>query len=406
MITSLTDEQLGRIPEIREKWRAYGLSCEPADRERAELGIVEAYRVAGFRAPKIVWCGSPMERANARNDILENTKIKGARDPISMIPGGNVTDEVFRKTSSLVRSNIWRNVKKNIWYRVTDTKVDGKFDPYHNYLLSGGNINSIWNRVGDRIYESIGAIRMNWGPWNVFYGLHDSDWLAHLDYFHSVLGLQEETEEIKGHLMIAQSAGWLWPHEKICWVCERPESVHLDENEIIHNLSGPAISFRDGWKIYASHGVILPDWIIETPKKITPSKIDKEENAEIRRIMIEIYGQERYLKEGGSQLIGADSFGRLWKKELRDEEPIVMVELLNSTPEREGSLTVREAIATFGEDAQVNHDGMMMRLGDVPDGLRFKNYFLRVPPTCSTPKEAVAWTFNKQESEYELAVQS
>jgi len=83
-----------------------------------------------------------------------------------------------------------------------------------------------------------------------------------------------------------------------------------------------------------------------------------------------------------------------------------MVEILNSTPEKDGSLSVRAAIATFGEDAQVNHDGMMMRLGGVPDGLRFKSYFLRVPPTCRTPKEAVAWTFNKKESEYELIVQS
>ena len=49
---------------------------------------------------------------------------------------------------------------------------------------------------------------------------------------------------------------------------------------------------------------------------------------------------------------------------------------------------------------------MMMRLGGVPDGLRFKSYFLRVSPTCSTPTEAVAWTFGKKEDEYNLAVQS
>jgi len=54
----------------------------------------------------------------------------------------------------------------------------------------------------------------------------------------------------------------------------------------------------------------------------------------------------------------------------------------------------------------VNHDGMMMRLREVPDGLRFKSYFLRVPPNCASPREAVAWTFHKTEDEYDLETQS
>ena len=56
--------------------------------------------------------------------------------------------------------------------------------------------------------------------------------------------------------------------------------------------------------------------------------------------MIELFGQERYLKERGGTLIASDSFGRLWKKGLWNDEAIVMIELLNSTPERDGSLSV------------------------------------------------------------------
>jgi len=135
--------------------------------------------------------------------------------------------------------------------------------------------------------------------------------------------------------------------------------------------------------------------------------INEERNAEIRRVMIEKFGEERYIWERHSKLIGSDAFGRLWRNEqLHNGEPIVMVQLLNSTPEHDGSMSVREAIAVFGEEAQVNHDGMVMQLGGVPDALRFKSYLLRVPPTCKTPREAVAWTFNKTENEYDLATQS
>jgi hypothetical protein len=34
-----------------------------------------------------------------------------------------------------------------------------------------------------------------------------------------------------------------------------------------------------------------------------------------------------------------------------------------------------------------------------PDGT-YKKYFLRIPPTISTAKEAVAWTFEQQTEEY------
>jgi len=418
MIASLTEEQLARMPEIREKWRGYGLSCEPADRKRAELGIVEAYRVAGLSAPKIIWCASPMAGLIVRAEALAVTKGKGTK-ALNEITGKSVKNRVLNRIKVGVRLQIWGEVRSRVWVSVTDNVGEG-IEPSLEPTPLSRSKRDVWSSVGERILDRIedrwgqygesfkSGLRENryYGFSRAIFGQHDSDWLSNIDYFRSVLGLQKETADLNGLSMITQSAGWFWPYENVCWICDRTENVHLDDNERIHNLVGPAISFRDGWKIYAAHGVILPEWIIETPAQITPTKIDNQSNAEIRRVMIELFGQTRYLKEGGSQLIGFDTFGRLWKKELRGDEPIVMAEILNSTPERDGSLGVRDAVATFGEDAQVNHDGMMMRLGGVPENLRFKSYFLRVPPNCASPREAVAWTFNKTEAEYDLAVQS
>ena len=422
MSTSFTKKQLARMPEFRERWRGYGLSCEPADRKLAEQGITKAYRVAGMPPPKIIWCGSPKAGLIARSDALSAATNKKLTDTRGMVAGRSVTDNILYSIKERVGKRIRGKVKQSVWNSVSDNVGEGITS---NVLrLRGLGITmlnrGIWSDVALRIHARIDDRLRQYGESlesrvqenrfhgfiHAIFGQHDCDWLANIDYFKSIVGLQMETEDLNGISMISQSAGWFWPHEKICWICERTESVNLDEDERVHNNRGPAISFRDGWKIYASHGVILPDWITEAPQMITPSKIDKEQNAEIRRVKIELFGQERYLKEGESKLVGSSSFGRLWKKELRDDEPIVMVELLNSTPEIEGSLSVKKAIAAFGEDAQVNHDGMMMRLCEVPDGLRFKGYFLRVPPTCRTPRAAVAWTFNKTEDEYDLIVQS
>ena len=40
-----------------------------------------------------------------------------------------------------------------------------------------------------------------------------------------------------------------------------------------------------------------------------------------------------------------------------------------------------------------------------PDGA-FKTYFLRVPPDIQTARAAVAWTFSKDEADYEPQQQS
>lgn len=65
-IERLTAEQIALFPEFIKKWTDIGLSTNPADRERAERGVVKSYEIAGLKPPKIVWCGSPMSQGLTR----------------------------------------------------------------------------------------------------------------------------------------------------------------------------------------------------------------------------------------------------------------------------------------------------------------------------------------------------
>lgn len=96
-------------------------------------------------------------------------------------------------------------------------------------------------------------------------------------------------------------------------------------------------------------------------------------NAEVRRVMIERYGTDRYLLESDAKLIDEDATGKLWRVELEDDEPLVMVGCINSTAEPDGS---------------------------------FREYYLRVPPTTKTAREGIAWTFDIPEDEYVPAIQT
>lgn len=67
------------------------------------------------------------------------------------------------------------------------------------------------------------------------------------------------------------------------------------------------------------------------------------------------------LSHGLGDLISQDDYGKLWRiRGATDAEPLIVVEVVNMTPERDGS---------------------------------YAHHFLRVPPTVGTAREAVAWTF-------------
>lgn len=73
-------------------------------------------------------------------------------------------------------------------------------------------------------------------------------------------------------------------------------------------------------------------------ERYTVREIERERNAEVRRVMVERFGMERFLLESGAQLIHTDETGALYRRELADDEPIIAVHVINSTPEPDGSL--------------------------------------------------------------------
>jgi hypothetical protein len=118
----------------------------------------------------------------------------------------------------------------------------------------------------------------------------------------------------------------------------------------LHSADGPAIAYQDGWGVYAIHGVRIPfeqRHIVERPEAITVEEIEAEENTEIRRVMIDRYGPARYVADSGARVVcelGADHpivglrTARLLRKDVPRHEPIIYADLLNSTPEPDGTV--------------------------------------------------------------------
>jgi hypothetical protein len=133
------------------------------------------------------------------------------------------------------------------------------------------------------------------------------------------------------------------------------------------------VVWPDGWGVHAVHGVRVPRQVVEAPETLSVEQIAGEANVEVRRVMLERFGAERFMRESGGRLVQQDEWGKLWRADIAGDEPLVMVEVVNSTAEPDGS---------------------------------FKDYFLRVPPTVRTAREAVAWTFGVDEGAYAPAVET
>lgn len=158
----------------------------------------------------------------------------------------------------------------------------------------------------------------------------------------------------------------------VAFLLKKPVNMTI-QNERAHNESGPAITWGDGAETFAWKGITVDRSLIMEPEKITHHDITNEMNTEIRRVLIDRYGDAQYLQDSGAKMFHADEYGTLYRTQLPGDEALVMVKVQNSTPEPDGS---------------------------------YKYYYLRVPPNMTRAREAVAWTFGVEEKDYRPRIQS
>ncbi len=129
------------------------------------------------------------------------------------------------------------------------------------------------------------------------------------------------------------------------------------EDGRLHRDSGPAVQYDNGSGLWFWKGVRVPEEVILRPREITSKQILAEQNAEVRRVMIERVGIERFVRESGAREVHPHEMGRLFEIDLPGD------------PDR-----VLKAVQV-----------------ECPSTGRL--YFLRVPPAIDRADDAVAWTF-------------
>ncbi|MET7638574.1 DUF6745 domain-containing protein [Streptomyces sp. NPDC005438] len=344
------------VPSGVVDWRAVASATGPGDRAAAEAGVRLAYRRAGLPEPeRLVWTRSPREAVRLLRGDLSSAQVPAADAAAVAARGASVREAL--------RSRPWAAERAALHQRLGTRGWSAHWQAVGAEMWESTRIpvDRVWSGVIEELAEHRkDETRIRLLLLEAVLGQHDAAWLSVLD--------TGPGSRMEGLATAAGEAGWWWPYERVAVLSERPTELHRDEVGRLDREDGPALAYADGFALHAWRGMPVSGDFLASLRHLTADHIRTEENAELRRVMLEHYGYDRYLHESGAVPVGRDEAGVLWRIPLPDDEDVVMVEVVNSTPEPDGS---------------------------------HRTYWLRVPPTTRTAREGVAWTFGLGVEAYE-----
>lgn len=247
-ITELTDEQRAAMPAHAEKWIKIGLSCEPADWDTFDKYMPVAYKKAGFEYPKTV--------------IRVPSPVVGAR------------------LASILNKD---GVEDGVEY--TPEKIKSVLDKYKGQ-------------------------RLEWHSWiggQFWVGGHYGS-PSFVAFLTDVCDLELEpdiAERAEACRKISESVGYIWCNTDFVVVCDRPLRIVRNDNKQLHNDSGAAMEYRDGWGMYCLHGERFPKalWEKIVNKTLTMEELNNISSADQRAIALMYLPPDDLLKEIKAELI-------------------------------------------------------------------------------------------------------
>lgn len=364
MSKGLTGEQKDALARTRRRWLEIQTATAPVDRAAAEDGVRRAYGAAGLALPdRIAWCAGPRELAERwRSETRGGAPV-----------GRNVRAELFDTMVARTVSAVERACGRTLRQAAAEGMRLGRPSPLGAAVMAA-TLQAIddqparpmlrwrwWGRRDDTRALSRLSFR------DSGYSVHELGWLGTYQFLHDDCGVEAATEPLSGLWSATSNLGWIVPHERVCWIADRHHVLKFDASDRLHCADGPAVAYRDGIAVHAWKGVQVPASLIEQPARITARSIDRELDPVVRRCMIDIMGPEKYIATGSPVRIAQDDTGILWRKLWWGFDAWAAVEVVNGSPEPDGS---------------------------------HKHYYLQVPPTVRTAREAVAWTYGLSEHQY------
>jgi hypothetical protein len=332
-IEKLTPEQIAKFPEWVDRYVKLGLSTEPADFEKASAAALRAYELLKLRKPMIVLrVGSPY--ACAVGGALAFWMLRQLKVTSLVQVWDQVGDQVWDQVGDQVGDQVWAQVRDQVgdqvWAQVRDQVRDQVRAKVWDQVWAQVRA-KVWDQVwaqvraqvGDQVWDQVGAkvwdqVRDQVGEFskqgvsNDYGGnLWHAGWVSFVTFMRDVVGIDIH-QKFSIEEDLSASCGWVWWHQNVLAISDRPRLINRDEQGRLHSELGPAIAYRDGWELHFWHGVKVPAHWIDDRVNLSPEEVIKADNVELRAAGCAIVGfpkmlsvlKARVINDSGSPTIG------------------------------------------------------------------------------------------------------
>ncbi len=208
MLDWLDDERQRQVDAIWRDWNGVHLSTAPAERSRAERGMVLAYREAGLPPPeRIVWRESPLAGARTAAAVLTSA----GQERVDLLTGASRV--LLRHTLVDPPDPTWpwdsrvSRISRVAWEDLAELIDSWPLTP------TGGPRPRPHDDIADELAARLGGSRWEALEWGRFFGQPAALDLGRCDLLRRVAGVGG-FEQLQGFVEVARSAGWCWPFER------------------------------------------------------------------------------------------------------------------------------------------------------------------------------------------------
>ena len=291
------------------EWLAYGLMSTPADRAEAEAGVREAYELAGLAAPaRLLWCDSPLAGARAARQLTADGLRPARRCAPGCAPGRG------RRARAELTAPARPARLGPALARHRPAELAAAHRAGGQPAARPGSRSELGRRPADAARRRARPARRGLARRVRRRSRRWPDW-----------------------------PGWPAPPAGGGRTSTWPSSPSGRSRCTGTTWAGCTTATARPWPT-RTVGACTPGAACRSRRRSRPScptltveRIRAEANAEVRRVMLEHFGFDRYLRDSGATRVHADEFGVLWRVDIPDDEPLTMVEVVNSTPEPDGS---------------------------------------------------------------------
>jgi len=299
------------------------LSTRSIDAQKATEAVKVAYAAIDLEEPSVIICSSPLDAYLQifnlpKHDHSHNCSDKWDSNRLGKkLNWETMSQSIVRDFASPV---VW---KYELSCMTIEPEADSTLSSLMNELVDS-YVRSAQTK--GRVFPNhVLSLKYPETPRSLFKEIY----LTQLYISSLGLNLSQKAQEIlRGQKLLFEHCGFIFPFEKICAVCDRPRHLRFDSQNRLHAEGEPAIEFADGWKFYYYHGVRLPEKYGQVhPNQWQSQWLLTEENAELRRVLIQGIGYERLIQELSAKQRDSWQEYALLQIDNADVEPICLLKM-------------------------------------------------------------------------------